>query len=177
MTKQKNPSVVETPAQVSIRPESLPELRETANGLQPYYGVPIRELTIDTPATGWPTSLNGHVPEQRAAIFNAGNPADVSVGLGETVTFTAVHWLIYLEEFEDVESGEIKPGPVLTLFDRDGKTFRTTSQFAPRRLKAALEWYTPEEWIKGITFVIRDRVSKRPGRHYHDIRIIVNAET
>lgn len=145
-----------------------------ARSVAPYYGCRIKELTIDTPATEWPTSLDRREPSQRAAVFNAGNPPDVSCELGKTVYFTAVHWLIYLSEFEDEETGEIKPGPVLTLFDREGKMFRSTSQFAPRRLKAALELYTPAEWVKGIRFMIQDRPSKRPGRHYHDIRIVLD---
>jgi hypothetical protein len=177
MTRSKSQNQItatETATQPS--PTSYPSELAVANGPRPYNGVAIRELTVNTPANQWPTSLDASVPEQCAAIFNAGNPPDVSVGLGEVITFVAVHWLIYLEEFEDEETGELRPGPVLTLYDRDGRTFRTTSQFAPRRLKAALELYSKNEWIKGITFVIRDRPSKRPGRHYHDIRIVVDSQ-
>lgn len=173
MKKQKNANETPAPAPETARPANLPVLREGINGLQPYYGVPIRDLRIDTPATEWPTSLDRRVPEQRAAIFAAGNPADVSCPLGGTITFTAVHWLIYLQEFLNEETGEVAPGPVLTLYDREGRTFRSTSQFAPRRLKAALELYSPDEWINGITFVVRDRPSKRPGRHYHDVRVAI----
>lgn len=141
--------------------------------LAQYNGVRIRDLTIDTPASEWPTSLDRSVPEQRAAIFNAGNPPDFRVEVGQTVNFTAHHWLMYLDEFEDEETGELRPGPVLVLFDKDGKMMKSTSQFAPRRLKAALELYGPADWQRGITFIVQDRPSKRPGRHYHDIRIVI----
>lgn len=152
----------------------LPSPAQPARGLAQYNGVRIAELTLDTPASQWPTSLDIAVPEQRAAVFAAGNPADVTCPTRGEIVFKAVHWLIYLSEFENEETGEVRPGPVLCLFGPDGKFFKSTSQFAPRRLKAALELYTAEEWIHGITFHITDRDSKRPGRHYHDIRIVVD---
>jgi len=140
----------------------------------PYFGCRIRELTLETSASEWPTSLDRTEPHQCAAIFNAGNPPDYRVEVGQSVKFVAHHWLMYLDEFRDEESGELKPGPVLVLYDRDGKTLKSTSQFAPRRLKAALELYTPADWQRGITFCIWDRPSRMPGRHYHDIRIVVD---
>lgn len=149
--------------------DQLPQARSVAE----YNGCRIRELTVDTPADQWPTSLDRREPSQRAAIFNAGNPADVTVGLGQSITFTAVHWLMYVDERQDEESGEVKQLGVLVLFDREGKTFKTFSQYAPRRLKAALELYAPTDWIRGVTFVVTDRASKMPGRHYHDIRISI----
>lgn len=150
------------------RVDKLPEEGVT---LMAYYGVPLRELTEDTPAHLLPTSLDVREPAQRAAVFAAGNPADVSVGVGETVHFIAHHWLIYVDMFTDQESGELRPGPVLVLYDEHGKTLKTTSQYGPRRLKAALELYGPDDWAAGIEFIIHDRPSKRPGRHYHDVRI------
>lgn len=142
-----------------------------------YYGCRLRELTIDTPASDWPTSLDQREPEQRAAIFAAGNPPDFRVEVGQTVTVTAHHWLIYLDEFEDSDSGEIRAGPVLVLYDREGKMLKTTSQFAPRRLKAALELYGPEDWQRGITFIVSARPTRKPGQHYHDVRVAIRDET
>lgn len=140
--------------------------------VQPYNGVRIRDLTIETPAYDWPTSLDRNEPSQRAAIFAAGNPPDFRAEVGEKKLFVAHHWLIYMDEFMDEESGELKPGPVLVLYNADGQTLKSTSQFGPRRLKAALELYGREDWQRGITFQVWDRPSKRPGRHYHDIRIV-----
>lgn len=147
-----------------------------SRAVQHYYGCRIRELAVDTPASDWPTSLDRRIPEQRAAIFAALNPPDYRVEVGQTLTITAHHWLIYLDEFEDSDSGEMRPGPVLVLYDHEGKMLKTTSQFAPRRLKAALELYGPEDWQRGITFIIRDRPSRKPGRHYHDLRIAIPDE-
>lgn len=177
MAKQKQHESNANPALPSEqRQEVVQALREQIDSPVPYHGCRIRDLTPDTPASMWPTSLDKTEPSQRAAIFNAGNPADVTCPLGGKVTFTACHWLMYIDERMDEESGEVKALAVLVLFDCDGKTFKTFSQFAPRRLKAALELYAPDQWINGVTFVVTDRASKMPGRHYHDIRIVINPQ-
>lgn len=132
----------------------------------------LRQLTIDTPASEWPTSLDRRDPAHRALIFAAGNPPDVVVPTGGSVTIRAVHWLASCSELIDEESGEARTVYALTLFNVDGKMLRTTSAYALRRLRAALELYTPSEWAEGIDFVIRDRASRMPGRHYHDVRIL-----
>lgn len=174
MAKSKIEQTRQTAEQPTPRQEVVESLREIVDRPVGYNGCRIRDLTPDTPAHDWPTSLNRSVPEQRAAIFNAGNPADVRIEIGGCVKFTAHHWLMYAETREDEETGELRTFATLVLFNAEGKTFKTTSQFAPRRLKAALELYAPSDWQRGVTFVVTDRASRMPGRHYHDIRIALD---
>jgi hypothetical protein len=176
MKKDKNEQVQTEAAPPTPRQEVVEKLHEVVERPQNYHGCRIRDLTVDTRATDWPTSLDRAEPSQRAAVFNAGNPADVRIELGGSVCFRAHHWLMYAEERHDEESGELRTFATLVLFNAEGKTFKTTSQFAPRRLKAALELYSPEDWQRGVTFVVTDRASRMPGRHYHDIRIAVDQE-
>lgn len=132
-------------------------------------------LTPGMALTECPTSLNINDPVQRAMLFNAGNPADYQIQNGQPVRIKAVHWLAYPEERIDEKSGEVVQYGVLVLFDAAGKTFKTTSEYAPRRLRAALELYGAEEWRRGVTFEVTPRPSKRhPGGTYHDIRICVD---
>lgn len=132
-----------------------------------------RHMTLDTPITECPTNLDSRNPAHRALLFAAGNPADHRIGSDNRCIITATHWLAYPDEREDPETGEVRQFATIVLFDREGKFFKTTSAYAPRRLKAAIELFTPADWAKGITFIVTVRLgqAKRP---YHDIRIIVD---
>lgn len=121
-----------------------------------------------------PTSLDRHDPRQRAWIFAAGNPADYQLEGRPELTIRAVHWLVYPDERTDEHSGEVSQYAVLVLFDSEGRFFKTTSEYAFRRLRAALDLYSRAEWDRGIAFQVRARPSRRhPGGTYHDIRICV----
>lgn len=132
-----------------------------------------RHLTMDTPITECPTNLDPKNPAHRALLFAAGNPADHRIGSDNRCIITATHWLAYPDEREDPETGEVRQFATICLFDRNGKFFKTTSAYAPRRLKAAIELFTPADWSKGITFVVTVRLGQQK-RPYHDIRIIVD---
>lgn len=131
-----------------------------------------RDLMVDadTPLHQCPTSLDVADPQQRALLFACGNPGDIEFDANGVACVRAVHWLIMPDEGEDPETGEVRQFARLVLIQADGRFFRTTSAFAPRRLRAALELYSPAEWAEGVTFIVSRRQSKR-GRTYHDFRV------
>lgn len=134
-----------------------------------------RHLTIDTPITECPTNLDPANPKHRALLFDAGNPADYKVGADNQCVVTATHWLVYPEEREDEETGEVRQFAVVVLFDREGKFFKTTSQFGPRKMKAAIELFKAPDWERGVTFIITVRIGQRK-RPYHDIRVVMDEQ-
>ena len=109
-------------------------------------------------------------------MFAAGNPADYKFSEQGVCTITAHHWLIYPDERMDEETGEVRQFAVCVLFDAQGKFFKTTSLFAPRRMKAAIELFSPKDWQDGVTFIVRQRRGLT-GRTYHDIRVLVDQES
>lgn len=134
-------------------------------------------ITPDMPITEVPTSLDIRDPRQRAMLFNVGNPADYQLNGQGQLTIKATHWVVYPESRTDEKSGEVRDYAVIVLIDHQGKTFKTTSEYAPRRLRAALELYSRAEWDAGVTFVVQPRPSKRhPGGTYHDIRIVIDEQ-
>lgn len=138
-----------------------------------------RTLAIapDMPMTEVPTSLDIRDPHQRAMLFNAGNPADYQFNGQSQLVIKATHWVVYPESRTDEKSGEVRDYAVIVLIDHAGKTFKSTSEYAPRRLRAALELYSRAEWDAGVTFLITPRPSKRhPGGTYHDIRIVMDEQ-
>lgn len=150
---------------------------EITDAAPPHYGAPApycdtRSMTVtaDTPLHMCPTSLDLTDARQRALAFACGNPGDLEFDSHGVARVRAVHWLIMPDEAEDPETGEIRQFGRLVLIQADGRFFRTTSAFAPRRLRAALELYSPAEWQLGIDFIITRRLSRR-GRTYHDFRI------
>jgi hypothetical protein len=179
----------ETPRELTYGPEILaePPQPETAGPLEPSpltqpaaNGAlvprrPTQPLTMDTPITECPTSLDLQSARGRALAFAAGNPADYAFDGDKPVQITAFDWLIYPDETTDAETGEVRQFARVVLFDRLGRFFKTTSQFAPRRLQAAVQLFTPEDWRRGVTFIVSQRRGKL-GRTYHDIRVLVDEE-
>lgn len=132
-----------------------------------------RQMTIDTPITECPSNLDPSKPRDRALMFACGNPADYRIGPDNQCVITATHWIIYPNESEDPETGEVKQFATVVLFDRHGKFFKSSSAYAPRRMKSAIELYKPHEWERGVTFIVTVRLSQQK-RPYHDIRVALD---
>ena len=146
------------------------ELPARMGALAPYVKSRDMTVTADMALQSCPTSLDITDKKQRAIMFQCGNPGDIVFDTHGIARVKAVHWLIMPDEGEDPETGEIRQFGRLVLIQADGRFFRTTSAFAPRRLRAALELYSPSEWAEGITFTISRRQSAR-GRTYHHFAI------
>lgn len=125
---------------------------------------------VGTPLTECPTSLDLATQRGRALALAAGNPGDVEFDKSGIADITATDWLLYPDEGENPETGEVGVFIRLVLFDASGKTFRTTASHGPSRLKAALDLFDRADWVEGIPFRITRRLGKRD-RWYHDIRL------
>lgn len=120
----------------------------------------------------WPTTLDLSTPRGRALAVHAGNPADVQFTTEDTIRFRACDFLVYPDEVTNQKTGEIVQGCRVVMFDREGRTFKTTSEYIAHRLAAVLQLYTVQEWRDGIPFVITRRPSKRhPGGSYHQLEV------
>ena len=125
----------------------------------------------DSDPNTWTTNLDVSDPRQRAVFIGATNPADVDMGERDCLRFVATHYLVYPDEILNRETGELQPGGRLVLIDKEGKTFKTCSEFAPKTFKKILALYNDEEWRAGIAFIITSRKSRGgPGR-YIDLRV------
>lgn len=136
----------------------------TPNGVVPWRPV------MGTPLNQCPTNIDASTMRGRALLLAAGNPGDIEFDKNGRAEICATHWLVYPDEGENPETGEIGTYCRVVFFDSSGRTFRTTAAHGPSRLKAALEIFDPPDWIDGITFVITRRLGKRD-RWYHDIRL------
>lgn len=135
-----------------------------ASRLAPTPGCSIREC---------PTNLDLDSEQGKALAVAAGNPADIVIGEDGTCRIDAVAFIVFPDERADPDSGEVSVFARVVLFDKDGRTFRTTSAFAPSRLAAILDLYGPERWKTGIPIVIRERKSRTGMGSYHDMRVEV----
>lgn len=126
----------------------------------------------ETEVWEWPTTLDLSTPRGRALLIHAGNPADVQFEREDTVRFRACDFVVYPDPQTDRVTGEITQGCRVVLIDKDGRTFKTTSEYVAHRLAAVLQLYTVQEWRAGIPFVITRRPSKRhPGGSYHQLEV------
>lgn len=132
----------------------------------------LRRSGSDLPVTECPTNIDLRTAEGKALVMSAGNPSDYDFDNNREIRINAVHYLAFGERREDEETGELREFAVLVLFDRDGQFAKTTSAYALGRLKAALRLYSADDWSAGITWLIRERVSRRTKRTYHDIRTV-----
>lgn len=117
-----------------------------------------------------PTSLDLTSDNGKMLALNAGNPGDIEIGKEGYVIVEAHAFLIVPDEQVDEETGELHQFVRTILFERDGRTFRTTAAHAPHRIAATIDLY-PRAFIDHpIRYIIRNRLGKR-GRMYHDIRL------
>lgn len=128
--------------------------------------------TADGPIEGF-TNLDLATHRGKALFLNAGNPGDLALQGEGQVRILATNFLLYPDMGTDPETGEERQFTRTVLFDAQGCTYRTTSEFVPRRMRAALALWSAEDWAKGIPFVITERRSRKTGRTYHDLRVEV----
>jgi hypothetical protein len=128
---------------------------------------------LDSPAgkiEGW-TNLDLTTFAGKARFLNCLSPADINFDKNGRAEILATSYLIFPDEGTDPETGEVKQFTRTVLVSKEGATYRTTSESAPRRLKAALGLWSAEQWAEGIPFVITERRSHKTQRTYHDLRV------
>lgn len=130
--------------------------------LVPKHGDTLREAftNIDT------SSLKG-----KALVFAAQSPGDIEFDERGMAFIEATNYCIFADTGLSAETGEVTVFARTVLYDKEGRTYRTTSENAPHRLAAACDMFGPEVWARGIPFTIRERKSRKTGRVYHDMRI------
>jgi hypothetical protein len=119
------------------------------------------------------TNLDLATDKGRALFINAGCPGEIDFDENGTARILACHFVVYPDTGVNVETGEERAFSRTVLIDRHGKMYRTTSEYAPRRLRAAMALYSEEKWARGIPFIITQRRSRKTGRTYHDLRVEV----
>jgi len=155
----------ESDTPVRIEGPITPQLHPT-NSL-----VPARDLSLaDCPTNLDLTTLSG-----KAMALACGNPSDLDFGDRGHVSICAHYWLIFPDVGVDPNTGEYHEFTRTCLIDEEGSVYRTTSSYAPGRLKAVLSLFSPVDWSKGIWFRIAERKSRKTGRTYHDIRVLTSA--
>ena len=125
----------------------------------------------DAPPTEWSTNLDVTTPRGKAMLIAACNPADVVLGDQTSVRFVATNYIVYPDEALNWETGEIIQVGRMVLIDKDGRTFKSTSDFAPHSLKRILALYNEDEWRAGIPIIITSRKSRGGPGYYHDLRV------
>jgi hypothetical protein len=119
------------------------------------------------------TNLDLTNPRDKVRFFNATNPPNLAFDENGVLAIHATHFILFPDEGEDPETGEVRQFTRAVLMDAEGNTASTTSAFAPRRLRAAMLLWGPEQWAAGIRFVLTERRSRKTGRTYHDLRVEV----
>jgi hypothetical protein len=157
----KKPHVDDEPLELHSPPANI------VSGLSRY------EVALGDGEEQFLTNLDLSTERGKALLINASNPADLVFDKDRQIRITAVNFLLFPDQVQDEDTGELREFTRTVLIDREGHTYQTTSMFAPRRMRAVLRLWSPERWAEGITFVITERQSRRPGRKYHDMRVEV----
>lgn len=123
-----------------------------------------------------PTNLDLSKPRGKAMMLKALSPGDVDLDDQGELRFRAIRYAIFNDTVLNQETGELVPAARLVLFDREGRTFRTTAESAAKKLALVLQMYSKEDWDQGIPFFIARRYSPRTKRFYQDITVEVPAD-
>lgn len=120
------------------------------------------------------TNLDLTTYQGKALILKAGSPGDYEVRSDKPLAMIVHAYAVFPDTAVNEETGEVSEFVRTVLFDKDGKTFRTSAAHAPTRFLIAASLFTPQQWQAGIPFIIKARTSKRD-RVYHDIQIDTSA--
>lgn len=122
-----------------------------------------------------PTNLDLSTPIGKALAFNALGESDYEITPEGPTRIEAVSYLVYPATVWNEETGEINEFSWIVLFDKLGKTVKTTSDVVKQRIVQVLSMYSPAEWKQGIKLLVVPRVSRKSKRVYHDVRIDMDA--
>jgi hypothetical protein len=131
-------------------------------------------ITPDTPLSKCPTNLVLEDPRQAALAIAALGVADIAIDQTGRATIKATNYLIYGDYMPRQDGTGFDPVVFVALITEDGRVFRTSSVYAPRAIRGAVELYSASEWKRGITFLISERQTK-DRKIAHDIRILFDA--
>lgn len=135
----------------------------------------ILHVNQDTLLADCPTNLDLSTPIGKALAFNALGESDYELTPEGPTRIEAVSYLVYPATMWNEETGEINEFSWIVLFDKLGKTVKTTSDVVKQRIIQVLSMYSPAEWKQGIKLLVVPRVSRKSKRVYHDVRIDMDA--
>lgn len=133
------------------------------------------EVDLRTPFAALPTNINLTTKHGRALAQAATQIADYQLDQQGRCMLRVTHWLLYPDIIENEQTGELDEVVWLVLFDKDGKTFKTTGYAGRQAIRAAAELFSAYEWAEGIPFIITSRLNSNK-RICHDIRIVLDHE-
>jgi hypothetical protein len=123
-----------------------------------------------------PTNLNLGTTRGRAMLANAAQPGELALVPGHALRVRVHWWVVMPDRSVNPDTGEVSDFMRTCLIDAAGKVYRTSSEYAPGRVSALQDCFTPEEWERGIPVVIEGRPSKRhPGGTAHYISVDMEA--
>lgn len=164
------------PPSRSVQPSATSRLERPLQRYEVPENSDLRSLiTPDTPIERCPTSLDLANPRHVALAVEAVGVADVQLGPEGRAVVRACHYIIFGDWRTSEQTGAPEPIICTALIDREGRVFRTTGVFAPRAVRVAAELFSRQEWERGITFVITERMT-RERRVAHHISVLVDAE-
>lgn len=117
------------------------------------------------------TNIDTSTLQGKALVFAAMSPGDIEFDERGHAFILATNYVVFADNGISAETGEQTVFARTVLYNKDGETYRTTSENVPHRLAAACDMFGPDVWKRGIPFVIRERKSRKTGRTYHDMRI------
>lgn len=160
----------------SVQPSAISRLERPLQRYEVPENSDLKSLvTPDTPIERCPTSLDLANPRHVALAVEAVGVADVQLGAEGKAIVKATHYIIFGDWRNNEQTGAPEPIICTALIDKDGRVFRTTGVFAPRAVRVAAELFSKQEWERGITFVITERMT-RERRVAHHISVLVDAE-
>lgn len=111
----------------------------------------------------------------KAALVAAGSPGELSLDEIGRLEMTLTDFACFWDQEIDEETGEIREFVRSVFYSPDGRTFRTTSTFAPHFFARLVDVYGLERVQAGIPIRVCERVSRREKRRYHDFRVATEA--
>lgn len=135
----------------------------------------VMNVPPDTLLADCPTNLDLKSEIGRALAFNALGESDYEITNTTPTRIEAVSYLVYPCEVWDEETGEINQFCWIVLFDKLGKTVKTTSDVVKKGIVQLLSMYSPAEWQQGIKLLVEPRVSRKSKRVYHAVKIDMEA--
>lgn len=121
-------------------------------------------------------TLDLQTEDGKAALVAAGSPGDYAIPEGDRLRMTVCNVAIFWDQEVDEETGEVREFVRTCFYDRNGRTFRTSSPHAPHFVARCVDVYGYERFKAGLPITIAERRSKREKRVYHDFRIDLPAQ-
>lgn len=107
----------------------------------------------------------------KAALVAAGSPGELALDERARLDMVLCDFACFWDSEADEETGEVKEFVRSVFYAPDGRTFRSTSRFAPHFFARCVDVYGLERVQAGLPITVCERVSRREKRRYHDFKV------